>query len=56
MDNKFIDLIAKTPNRTSARFLLDYSNAAGTGTPANDKTELKKFAMIYISRREAMRY
>lgn len=58
MDNKFIDLIAKTPNRTSARFLLDYSkellknnwgvsNAAGTGTPANDKTELKKFAMIY---------
>lgn len=47
MDNKFIDLIAKNPNRTSARFLLDYSKELLKNNGEVSNAALKKFAMTY---------
>ena len=47
MDNKFIDLIAKNPDKTSARFLFDYSKELLKNNGEVSNAALKKFAIIY---------
>ncbi len=47
MDKNFLDQIAKNPNKTSARFLVDYSKALLMNNEEVPDNSLKKFAMIY---------
>lgn len=47
MDDKFIEQITKSANKTSARFLLDYYKGLLKGNDKISDNELKRFAMAY---------